>query len=104
VGSFPVRKLAKLLLPPTHPAAKKGLNDLVKNKFSTGLTVIPLVLEGKPAERIVGAAEESRAGVIVITTRGQTGWRRFISGSVAERVVQMAPCAVRTLQPPHGEE
>lgn len=85
-------------------SAKKGLNDLVKNKFSPGLTVIPLVMEGNPAEHIVKAAEESGADLIVIATHGQSGWRRFIFGSVAERVVRLAPCGVLTVPPPHGEE
>lgn len=85
-------------------SAKKGLNDLARNKFASGLAVAPLVMEGSPAESIVRAAEESRADIIVIATHGQTGWRRFIFGSVAERVVRLASCAVLTVQVPHGEE
>lgn len=85
-------------------SARKALEDLAKNKFSSRLIVHPLVMEGGPAEQIVRVARESEADLIVITTHGQTGWRRFIFGSVAERVVRMAPCAVLTVQPPHGEE
>jgi nucleotide-binding universal stress UspA family protein len=85
-------------------SAKKGLNDLAKNKFPAGLTVTLLMQEGSPAERIIGAAEDSRVDLSVIPTRGQTEWRRCIPGSVAERVVRLASCAVRTVQPPHGEE
>jgi nucleotide-binding universal stress UspA family protein len=46
------------------------------------------------------------ADLIVIATHGVTGWRRFIFGSVAEKVIRMAPCPVLTIQvsPDEDEE
>lgn len=39
-------------------------------------------------------AEEWGADLVAIATHGRTGWRRVAFGSVAERVVRTAPCAV----------
>jgi len=43
---------------------------------------------------IVAAAEERGAGLIVVGSKGKTGWRRVLLGSVAESVVQRARCSV----------
>jgi nucleotide-binding universal stress UspA family protein len=46
------------------------------------------------AETICRHAREHAAELIVIASHGRTGARRFILGSVAERVMQLAPCDV----------
>jgi nucleotide-binding universal stress UspA family protein len=50
--------------------------------------------EGDPAHQIVASAREHEAGVVVVGTRGQTGLRRLILGSVARNVLLHAPCSV----------
>jgi len=55
-------------------------------------------MEGVPYERIVRAARSKRAGLIVIGTHGRTGLSRVFVGSVAERVVRLAPCPVLTVR------
>ncbi|HID19272.1 TPA: universal stress protein, partial [Candidatus Bathyarchaeota archaeon] len=53
-----------------------------------------LVKEGAPAEVIVEVAEELKAELIAIGTRGLTGLRRMVLGSTAYRVVEWANCHV----------
>ena len=36
----------------------------------------------------------------MIATHGWTGWRRFVFGSVAEKVVRLSPCPVLTIPAP----
>jgi nucleotide-binding universal stress UspA family protein len=48
-------------------------------------------------------AESENADLIVIATHGVSGWKRFVLGSVAEKVVQVAPCAVSMIRPKHAE-
>jgi nucleotide-binding universal stress UspA family protein len=62
-----------------------------------------LVRSGKAAEEIVRTAEAENADLIVIATRGQTGWRHLAFGSVAEEVVRTASCAVLTIHVPQTE-
>jgi nucleotide-binding universal stress UspA family protein len=50
--------------------------------------------EGDAAHQIIACAREREAGVIVVGTRGQTGLRRLILGSVARNVLLHAPCSV----------
>lgn len=85
-------------------SSRKLLDDWVKNKVTSGkLSVTPLLLHGDAAEKILQAARESGPDLIVMATHGQTGWRRFVFGSVAEKVVRMAPCPVLTIHPPREE-
>jgi nucleotide-binding universal stress UspA family protein len=50
--------------------------------------------EGDPAHEIVLSARHHGAGLVVVGTRGQTGLRRLILGSVARKVLLHAPCSV----------
>ena len=64
-----------------------------------GLACDLLVREGYPATVIEEAAAELGVDLIVIGTRGHTGLKHLLLGSIAERVVQKAPCAVLTVKP-----
>ena len=59
-----------------------------------------LLLEGDPAHQIVKVARAREAGLIVLGTRGQTGLRRLILGSVARNVLLHAPCSVLVVREP----
>lgn len=54
---------------------------------------------GRPAEEIVAAANESKCDLIVMSTRGHTGLDRYFIGSVADRVLRLAPCPVFLMRP-----
>ncbi|MDO9325881.1 MAG: universal stress protein [Methanoregula sp.] len=59
-----------------------------------GVNLETVILEGKPAAEIVKYAMESGIDLIVIGTKGKRGFERLLLGSVAEQVVQLAPCKV----------
>lgn len=52
------------------------------------------VRAGQPYEQVCELAREIDAGLIVIGTRGHTGFSRILLGSTAERVVRFASCPV----------
>lgn len=54
---------------------------------------------GQPAEQIIAAARDSKCDSIILSTRGVTGFDRYLIGSVAHRVAQLAPCPVVLLRP-----
>src|SRR5215468_12722288 len=62
------------------------------------LEVEAVVREGYPASVIVEEAASRSADLIVIGTRGLSGLKHLLLGSIAERVVQKAPCAVLTVK------
>jgi len=59
-----------------------------------GIDATTEIRSGDPAHQIIASAREHQAGLIVIATRGQTGLRRLILGSVARNVLLYAPCSV----------
>jgi hypothetical protein len=52
----------------------------------------------------VGTAADEGIDLIVIAAHGLTGWRRFMFGSVAEKVVRLAQCPVLSIRGPEGEQ
>jgi nucleotide-binding universal stress UspA family protein len=52
---------------------------------------------------IVRFAESENADLIVIATHGLSGWKKFVLGSVAEKVMQQAPCAVLMIRAKKAE-
>jgi nucleotide-binding universal stress UspA family protein len=50
--------------------------------------------EGDPADAILDVAEEKGVDLIVVGNKGMTGARRFLLGSVPNKVSHHAPCNV----------
>ena len=59
---------------------------------------------GGVAEEIVGLAKDLEADLIVMGTRGHTGVRRAIEGSISDLVVHHAHCPVMTVRASKGKE
>lgn len=55
--------------------------------------------EGDPIERIVEAAERDRPDLVVIGTRGLTGLKRVLLGSVADALLRRLECDVLAVGP-----
>ncbi len=55
---------------------------------------------GNPAELIVERARDGGYDLLVLGTHGRTGVQHFFIGSVAEKVVRLAPCPVLTVRTP----
>ncbi len=76
--------------------AMTQLRDLVANAFQGPWEVE--VAMGHPADTIVRVARERSADLIVMSTHGRTGLQHVLLGSVAEKVVRLAPCPVLTVK------
>jgi nucleotide-binding universal stress UspA family protein len=50
--------------------------------------------EGDPADAILDVAEETKADLIVVGNKGMTGAKRFLLGSVPNKISHHAPCGV----------
>jgi nucleotide-binding universal stress UspA family protein len=50
--------------------------------------------QGDAADAIVDVAEEQRSDLIVVGNKGMTGAKRFLLGSVPNKVSHHAPCSV----------
>jgi nucleotide-binding universal stress UspA family protein len=54
--------------------------------------------EGDPADAILDVAEEIKADLIIVGNKGMTGAKRFLLGSVPNKVSHHAPCSVMIIQ------
>ena len=59
-----------------------------------GVTVHTFARQGDPADAILDVAEETGADLIIIGNKGMTGAKRFLLGSVPNKVSHHAPCSV----------
>jgi nucleotide-binding universal stress UspA family protein len=63
-----------------------------------GVEVQIFAREGDPADAILDVAEERGAGLIVVGNKGMTGAKRFLLGSVPNKVSHHAPCSVMIIR------
>jgi nucleotide-binding universal stress UspA family protein len=70
------------------------LSDAADVVREAGLDVQTFAREGDPADAILDVAEERGADLIVVGNKGMTGARRFLLGSVPNRISHHAPCSV----------
>ena len=63
-----------------------------------GVKVDTYAREGDPADAILDVAEEQKADLIVVGNKGMTGAKRFLLGSVPNKVSHHAPCSVMIIR------
>ena len=61
---------------------------------AAGVPVTTYAREGDPADAILDVAEERGADLVVVGNKGMTGAKRFLLGSVPNKVSHHAPCSV----------
>ena len=74
------------------------LKDAAGGIESAGVDVATYAREGDPADAILDVAEEQGADLIVVGNKGMTGARRFLLGSVPNKVSHHAPCSVMIIR------
>ena len=76
-------------------AARRVLEEqIAKLKGDSPILSEALVSIGYPADVIRAVAIEREADLVVVGTHGRVGMQHLLLGSVAERVLRTAPCAV----------
>ena len=78
--------------------SQKHLDALVAKARKAGVRVKGLLVPGVAHERIAQAARSRKADLVVIGTHGRTGVAKLFLGSVASRVLAVAPCPVLTVR------
>ena len=70
------------------------LAEAAQTARDAGVPVQTFPRQGDPADAILDVAEERDADLIVVGNKGMTGAKRFLLGSVPNRVSHHAPCSV----------
>ena len=77
---------------------EQSLKEGAETLSNDGLRVETLAREGDPADAILDVAEEKDADLIVVGNKGMTGAKRFLLGSVPNKVSHHAPCSVMIIR------
>jgi len=70
------------------------LEEAASEIRAAGVEVEVFARQGDPADSILDVAEERGSDLIVIGNKGMTGAKRFLLGSVPNKVSHHAPCSV----------
>ena len=77
----------------------EGFSACLASDFDESLTKETLVAVGSAAPQIIEVAKKRNASMIVMATHGRTGLAHALIGSVAEKVIRLAPCPVLSVKP-----
>jgi nucleotide-binding universal stress UspA family protein len=75
-------------------AVQRSLEAALARVTAAGLTAERVIRYGIPFQEIVDTARARRVDLIVMGTHGRTGFLHVLLGSVAEKVIRLAPCSV----------
>ena len=70
------------------------LEEASEKAKEAGVEVQVHARQGDPADAILDVAEETNADLIIVGNKGMTGAKRFLLGSVPNKVSHHAPCSV----------
>lgn len=101
-GEYEVINYAQLEATMRH-AAEEGMAKMVSDEIRDEVPALTKVCVGSPAREIVEMARSLPADLVVISTHGRTGLKHVFLGSVAEHVVQRAPCPVLVVRERESE-
>lgn len=96
LGTIPPYGVAvpESLLSQVRDAAARRLEKAAHKVAAAGVRCETHVVHGPAADVILEAAREHGTDLVVMGTRGLTGLKHVLLGSVAERTVRQAPCPV----------
>lgn len=83
--------------------AAKKLEQWADEARTAGLIVRVEARAGVPYQEILTMAKSAGIDLIVLGTRGRGGVERALLGSVADRVIRLAPCPVLSVRPAAAE-
>lgn len=93
---LPLTSAAVPLLPSPEadPETQRFMTDKLQCVRNAGLRCDAVVILGAPFQIIINMAQARGIDLIIMGSHGRTGLAHLVLGSVAERVVRLAPCPV----------
>jgi nucleotide-binding universal stress UspA family protein len=77
-----------------HEDVDAILAEAAREVGEAGVPIETFARQGEPADAILDVAEEQNADLIIVGNKGMTGAKRFLLGSVPNKVSHHAPCSV----------
>jgi nucleotide-binding universal stress UspA family protein len=79
---------------------RRSMESCLERVTAAGLEGDMVIVHGVPFHEIIEAAKTHQVDLIVMGTHGRTGFHHVLLGSVAEKVVRLAPCPVLVVRQP----
>ena len=86
--------LADSYLQELESEPNQRLEEARQRVHEAGLPCDVIVLHGVPFQTIIEVADDRDIDLIIMGTHGRTGLAHVLMGSVAEKVMRLAPCPV----------
>ena len=84
-------------------ACERQLGEMLDKALADQVSARSMLSQGSPYVRIIEVARAEDVDLIVMGTHGYTGLTHVLLGSVAEKVVRLAPCPVLTVKHPEHD-
>ena len=97
---LPPEPYPESVLTEEQKAGAEHLTKVTNELRASGFDAEPVFVFGKPYMEIVKAAADLEVDLIVLASHGRSGISHLLLGSVAEKVVRLAPCPVFTVKLP----
>ncbi len=81
-------------VPEKRQEVEASLADAADLARAAGVNVNTHARQGDPADAILDVAEEQNADLVIIGNKGMTGAKRFLLGSVPDKISHHSPCSV----------
>ncbi len=91
-------ELVSAYAPGRREDVEATLREAAEEVGAAGVDVRTYAREGDPADAILDVAEELAADLIVVGNKGMTGAKRFLLGSVPNKVSHHAPSSVMIIR------
>jgi nucleotide-binding universal stress UspA family protein len=96
-GFYSAKKAGKKVFRNMEQSAQEMMEAFVKAHVKPRRKFDVAIVPGLPPDQILRIAKREKADLIVLGTRGRSGWERLMLGSVADHVVRGASCPVLTV-------
>jgi len=81
-------------------SAEKSLQDVIDKKVGDELIAKTVILQGDAAGEIARFANKKNIDLIIMASHGTTGWRKFLLGSVTEKLVRISTVPMQIIPQP----
>jgi nucleotide-binding universal stress UspA family protein len=87
-----------------YEEAVQYLEKIVENLKEKGITAKTEVLTGNSADEIIKYSQKNDIDLIIMSTRGRSGFSRLVFGSVAEKVIRNSTVPILIKPPKQPKE
>lgn len=97
-GFHESEKAGRKVLRHMDRAAREMMADFARAHLKKWKKVETRITTGLPADQVVDLAEAEKVDLVVVGTRGHSGLKRFMLGSVADKIIRSCTCPVLSVR------